>query len=221
MARWGFELDDEFGDERGDQIAASRRDAGERLVGKDRDEIVTVTVTDIADVVSVELAAGWKRSVDPRMLGHHVMEAVTAATARAMAARAESGALPRPPAATVDHGPLTRYDLMRLIDSVTTDIDRIRQHTALLIQEVTHVSRGGHVRLTGAGRRVRAVVMDTKWVWRVRSGEVASELTEALKTFCARAPRPGDLPRGNAIDELNALVADPACTLRRLGMPAD
>jgi hypothetical protein len=63
--------------------------------------------------------------------------------------------------------------------------------------------------------------MDTKWVWRVRSGEVASELTEALKTFCARAPRPGDLPRGNAIDELNALVADPACTLRRLGMPAD
>jgi DNA-binding protein YbaB len=216
MARWGFELDDE----RGGQVTARRRAAGEQLTGQDRDEVVTITVTDTADVVSVELAAGWKRSVDPRMLQHHVIEAVNAATARAMAARAESGTRPRPRTETVDHGPLTRYDLMRLIDAATSDIGRMRQHTARLTQEVTHESRGGHVRVTGAGRQVRAVAMDTNWARRVRHSEIAGELTDALKAFGARALRPDDLPRSTAIDELNALVADPARTLRRLGMPA-
>jgi DNA-binding protein YbaB len=215
MARWGFELDDEHG-EHGDRVVR-RRDAGERLTGQDRGEVVTITVTDTADVVSVALAAGWKRSVDPRTLQHHVLQALDAATARAMAARAGSGAPPR--AETVDHGPLTRYDLTRLIDSATADIDRVRQHTTRLAQEVTHESRGGHVRVTGAGRRVRAVAMDTNWVSRVRHSEIAGELTDALKAFGARAPRPGDLPRSTALDELHALVADPARTLRRLGMP--
>jgi DNA-binding protein YbaB len=215
MARWGFELDDE----RGDEIAVRREAAGERLTGQDRDKVVTVTVTDTADVVSVELAAGWKRSVDPRTLQHHVTEALNAATARAVAAQAKPAA-PESRTGVADHSPLTRYDLMRLIDAVTADIDRMRRHTARVTQEVTHESRGGHVRVTGAGQRVRAIAMDTNWVWRVRHGEIASELTDALKAFGARAPRPDDLPRGKAIDELKALVADPARTLRRLGMSA-
>lgn len=73
--------------------------------------------------------------------------------------------------------------------------------------------------VTGVGRQVRAVEMDPNWAWRVRDAEIVSELTDALKAFSARAPRAEDLPRSSAIDELTALVADPARTLRRLGMP--
>lgn len=219
MARWGFELEDQHEEERDDRAAVRRDAAGERLTGQDRDEVVTVTVTDTADVVSVELATDWKRKVDPRGLRHHVVEAVNAATARALAARAESPAQPEPRARTAEHGALTRYDLMRLIDAVTADTRRVVRYAARLNQEVTQSSGGGHVRVTGVGRQVRAVEMDPNWVWRVRDGEIVSELTDALKGFGARAPRPADVPRGSALDELNALMADPARTLRRLGMP--
>ncbi|GAB3451682.1 hypothetical protein [Actinophytocola sediminis] len=221
MKQWGFELDDREDDEPDARAAATGRAAAEELTGQDRDQVVTVTVTDLADVVSVALAAGWKAKVDPRSLERHVTEAVTAATARALAARVESPAPPAPSTRTAEHGPLTRADLRRLIDAATADTRQLARHTARVTQEVTQSSRGRHVRVTGVGRQVRSVAMDSHWAWRVPDGEIVSELTDALRAFGARAPRAGDRPRGSALDELTALVADPARTLRRLGMPID
>ncbi|WP_158880727.1 hypothetical protein [Amycolatopsis anabasis] len=219
MARWGFELDDESDY----AVAGAVRQEAAELIGRDRDEVVTITVTDTADVVSVALADGWKQKVDPRVLQHHVTEAANAATARALAARVESADLtrPKPPEVTpTGHGQLTRYDLMRLIDAVTADVERLARRAAELTnRQVAVRSRGGHVRVSGVGRQVRQVAMDPNWAWGARNGEIVSELTDALQAFNAGAPG-ADVPRGSAIDELTALVADPVRTLRRLGMPA-
>jgi DNA-binding protein YbaB len=223
MARWGFELDD---DELYDDMPASVQQderAGEAatLTGQDADGVVTVTVTDDGDPVSVALADDWKKKVDPRRLQQHVTEAVTTATARALEARMDSTDVTEPgplPVQSSGYGRLTTHDLQRLVDAATADIGRLTQLAAERRQPASARSRGGHVRVSGVGRRVDQVAVDSNWAWGARTSEITSELTDALTAFTAQAPS-GDLPRGTALDQLTALVADPTRMLRRLGMP--
>lgn len=84
--RWGFEEDDEWDGPNADEPTT---EIDEPLIGHDRDGIVTVAVTDAAEVVSVSLARNWKDSVDPRALHTHVLAAINAATMRALAKQVE------------------------------------------------------------------------------------------------------------------------------------
>lgn len=219
MARWGFELED---DELYDETARSvQQDA--TLTGQDSAGIVTIAVTEDADVVSVALADDWRKTVDPRRLHQHVTEAVNAATARALEARVASTDLTRPKPLTDQssgYGRLTTPDLQRLVEAATADLGRLAQRAAERTdRQVSVRSEGGHVRLSATGRRVHQLAVDSNWAWGARTSEITTELTDALTAFAAQAPR-GDLPRGSALDQLTALVSDPTRMLRRLGMPA-
>jgi DNA-binding protein YbaB len=228
MARWGFELDDEPENTRKAVQAPPAppeppdETAEEPLTGRDGDRIVTVKVNDAADVVSVTLAADWKTKAGARELQTHVLEAVTSATASALALQVESTDPTKPLAVgPTPQGALGPRDVMRLVEAAMQDVDQLTRFAARARQQVTVRSRGRHVRISGTGRQLSEVAFDPTWVWRVRNAEIVSELTEALKAFYAQAPRAEDLPRGSAAHELTALVADPKRMLSQLGLPVD
>jgi len=210
---WGFEEEDDPGDSPVDE---------ELLTGADADGIVTVAVDDAADVRSVRLGDGWQGNEVRRGLGARVVEAMSAATARAMAKQAERIDELVPAAATppVEQTPLTTEHVMRLLHEVTRDLSQFQQRLSTVVDEsVTVASGGGHVTVSGRRRQVGDVAIDQDWLYGARAPEVESELRDALTSFCARSSL-GELaggPQSGAISELMALVADPGAMVRRIG----
>ncbi|MBV9843704.1 MAG: YbaB/EbfC family nucleoid-associated protein [Kutzneria sp.] len=227
--RWGF---DEADDWEADGAASARgadADTQDVVTGTDPDTVVTVTLTPAAEVVSVKLAADWRRSVDPRALDASVLAAVNAATMRALARQVE--AVPpvaevRPPAPSTpggaDEPPLTRQDVLRLVDAVSTDLRRFSERISPVVDHpVSAESAGGHVTATASRGRVIGLSLDPGWVGSVRDSEIESELLDVLRQLHDKST-PAELtagPRSSAIAELTALASDPQRFLARLGLP--
>lgn len=213
---WGFEEADED-DARVDAPVTEE----EPLTGADADGIVTVTVDDTAAVRSVRLGDGWQDNAVRRGLGARVVDAMTAATVRAIARnaeRADDEPAP-PPAAAKQDGPITADHVMRLLHTVSTDLSQFRQRLSAVVDEtVTVTSAGGHVTVSGRQGRTGDVSLDQDWLYGARASEVESELREALTAFRA-ASSPGELaegPQSSAIGELMSLVSDPDAMVRRI-----
>jgi DNA-binding protein YbaB len=227
--RWGFEDAEEW-----EYEAASTKSPAEEpvdtVVGEDADRVVTVTVTRSADVVSVKLAANWQRLVDPRGLHFSVLAAVNNATMQALAAQVEeterNPAVPETagteqhPAAS-DDSRLTKEDVARLMDAVSTELDQFSRQLAAVVDRPARVeSAGGHVTGSSLRGQVLEVSIDPAWAGMARSSEIESELVEVLRALHS-AGAPGELangPQGSAIAELNALASDPQRLLRRIGL---
>ncbi|MGH3451769.1 MAG: hypothetical protein ACRDQW_13790 [Haloechinothrix sp.] len=228
--RWGFEEDDEWDDQNGDESTAV---TDEPLTGQDRDHIVTVAVNDAAEVVWVSLARDWKSSVDPRGLHTNVLAAMNAATMHALAKQVEqidmTGQPPvgtGTPSATSDHReelgdntPITKEDAIRLVDAASADLERyLAQASAIIDVSVTTTSAGGHVSVSGRQRQVLDVSIDASWAGSVRYSEIESELLDALTSFSTQSSL-GELaqgPQSSAITELMTLASDPQALVRRI-----
>jgi DNA-binding protein YbaB len=211
---WGFE-------EAEDVDEPAEPAADEPLSGADAGGVVTVTVDDTAAVVSVLLGDGWQDATVRRGLGARVVEALTAATARVMAKKAERIGEPAPRVSVSpdQDGPLTTAEVMRLMDAVSRDLAQFRQRLSAVADEtVTATSGGGHVTVSGRRRQAGDVSVDQDWLYGARASEVESELRDALTTFAGRSS-PGELaqgPKSAAISELLALVSDPQAMVHRL-----
>lgn len=227
--RWGFEEDDEPVVRTPPEPAANAA-ADDDIKGTDPDGVVTIAVTDAADVVSVKLKAGWRSLVSPRALHNSVLIAMNAATMLAVAKQAEridmtggeppgTGAPPPTSEAHPDERPITKEDAMRLLDAVTADLDQyMRQVSAVADKVVATESGGGHVRVGGQHRQVTEVTIDANWASGAPDGEIESELRDVLIRFTADSSV-GDLaqgPQSSAISELMNLVANPQQMVRRI-----
>ncbi|MPY96754.1 MAG: hypothetical protein GEU97_01925 [Actinophytocola sp.] len=230
--RWGFEEDDAepfVSYAQAPKQEQPTANHGDHITGHDADGVVTVAVTDDADVVAVKLTSGWRSSLDARALHSSVLAAMNAATISAMAARAErldemdpdsTGTAEVPPSSQpAEDRPVTAEDAMRLIDAVTADLGRFMQQvSAATDQVVTAESSGGHVLVTGRQRQATDVAIDPRWVVGARDSEIESELVDALASFTNKSSL-GDLtqgPQSTNIDELRRLVRDPQTLIRRI-----
>jgi DNA-binding protein YbaB len=220
---FGFEEGDEE-DHRPRRKQEPAADMADGLRGRDSDGVVTVTVDDSADVLSVALAAQWKQAVDPRSLGSAVTSAVNAATMQALAKQVERPVVEEPPSSPIpqhDGSRITLAEATRLMDAVTADLDRFKRQVAEVVdRSVTAESRGGHVRGTAQRGQVLDIAVDPAWAHTARTSELEQELLEVLRALRARSA-PSDLaqgPQSPAIAELIALVSDPNTLLRRVGL---
>ena len=225
---WGFdEAEDEY-----DPLRESAEEPEEELLtGKDSDAVVTVEVTDTADLVSVGIAAEWRETTDARNLGTKVVEAMNNATAAALAKQSES--IDMSAAETVgtetpstasqaneDERPFTMQDASRLLRAVRADLAQFKnQLSAVRNQTVTVESGGGHVTVSGMRRQVGSVSLDQAWLHGAAESEIESELRDGLASFIAKSTPDEQLrqgPQSSAISELQALVADPQAMIRRI-----
>ncbi|MEV1115095.1 YbaB/EbfC family nucleoid-associated protein [Actinosynnema sp. NPDC049800] len=220
---FGFEEGDEE-DRRPRRKQETAPDVADVLRGSDSGGVVTVTVDDSADVLSVTLASQWKQAVDPRALGSVVTSAMNAATMQALAKQVERPVTEEPPAPPIppqDSSRITLAEVTRLMDAVTADLERFKRQVAEVVDRpVTAESRGGHVRGAAQRGQVVDIAVDPAWAHTARNSELEQELVEVLRALRARSA-PADLTRGPqspAIAELTALVSDPNTLLRRVGL---
>jgi DNA-binding protein YbaB len=224
---WGFEEDEEEYDPL--REPADEPDE-ELLTGKDSDEVVTIGVTDTADLASVRLDPNWRDKVDPRALGTKVVEAMNAATIAALGKQSESidvrsqaagtGAAPATSQSIEDERPFSMEDALRLFRAVSTDLAEFKNRLSeVRNQTVTVESGGGHVTVSGMRRQVGSVSLDQTWLHGAAEREIESEVRDALTSFIAKST-PDDAmrqgPQSSAIDELRSLVADPQALIRRI-----
>lgn len=197
------------------------------LVGRDPDGVVTVAVGESATVVSVTLTRDWRRLIDPQALGSVVVTAVNTATMQAVARQVEqhppTAAEPvsAPAAPTFDDSRITPDYAMRLMDTVSADVERfMRQVDDAVERPVAVQSRGGYVRGTAQGGQVIELVVDPDWIKGARTTGIEDELLDVL-TALHRRSAPTDLaagPQSPAIAELTMLLSDPNTLLRRVGL---
>lgn len=196
------------------------------ITGTDPAGAVLITVNESADVLSVRLADDWKSAVEPRALQSSVLTAMNAATALALGRQVEraeeSPGTDVPPGTSQppqDDRPITKQDALRLLDEVTSDLERFMQQlSAISDQVVSTQSAGRHVRVSGKQRQVTEVDLDPSWVTAVPDGEIESELRDALVSFSQKSSV-GELaqgPQSLAISELQSLIANPHETVRRI-----
>jgi DNA-binding protein YbaB len=230
--RWGFEEDDGWDEDERNEDHPVVED-NELLAGQDPDRILTVRVTDMAEVRSVALDRDWKNSVDPRGVHVNVLAAMNAATMQALAKQVEQtdmsgrstvgfGAAPPGSEAggsTADDTPITQEDAIRLVDAATADLERyLSQAISIAHAVISAESSGGHITVSGRQRQIRDVSIDTDWVARARRSEIESELLDVLTSFGAKSSF-GELaqgPQSSAVTELVNLAADPQALVRRI-----
>lgn len=171
-SRWGFEEDEDDVDT--SLLGEPEEQDDEPIQGSDPDRLVTITVTDDAKPVAVALAPDWRTTSQPSALSTAVISAMSTATSMAMVRQAKrlnrgddpSGTLaasttsqPRPP-----ETPITKEDVVRLLDAVTEDLDRFMQQAKDIAErQVTVESGGGHVRVSGRARRIDEMPVDPTW----------------------------------------------------------
>lgn len=226
--RWGFEeADDE--DYNDDRLIEAARDEVDPIVGRDADGVVTITVTPTADIRSVELAADWRKSVDPRGLHASVLAAANTATMAALARQvelAERGPVdqerPMDTGTTTikpNASPLTRRDVQRLLDAVYEELDQFTDQMSMVVNQVVSVESGGrHVSGSARNGQVLHIAVDASWASTVRNTEIESELFDVLDQL-HRDSSPGELangPKGSAVSELMALASDPQEMVQRI-----
>ncbi|MBB5808701.1 DNA-binding protein YbaB [Saccharothrix ecbatanensis] len=221
--RFGFEDGDE--EDRSPPRSTEQPDRRQDLLaGRDPDGVVTVAVNDEAEVQSVTIAAQWRQSVDPRVLGSAVTQAANAAAMSALAKQVERPAetapqreMPPPQS----HERITPEQALRLMAAVSADLAEFTQRmTEAVDRPLTVESRGGHVRGTIHRGQVLNLEIDPAWTHSARVTEMQQEFLEVLRNLRAQNV-PADLaqgPQSPAITELTALVSDPDTLLRRVGL---
>lgn len=228
--RWGFEEAEDWEYEEPQETAAPSGEDFDApvIAGQDPDAIVTVNVSPAAEVLSVELATGWKRDVDPRGLHANVVAAANTATMQALAWQVEEVQQnpPTPPFgnaqnAPADESPLGTEDILRLADAVSVELERFTQQAATVIDhQISAESAGGHVQGSARNGQVLDVSLDSGWASGVRNSEIEHEITDVLRELHRRST-PGDLvtgPEGSAIAEIMGLLYDPQRLARRVGL---
>ncbi|OLF05800.1 hypothetical protein [Actinophytocola xanthii] len=198
--------------------------------GQDRSGTVHVVVDEAGAVVDARLDRDWYDSVDARVLGAAVLEAVDAAGVARLSAWAEavaeaqettgSTSVAPPP---VPAGPVHIDPPADLVDRLLTLLHRAGREaeaeakTAAAAEDyrrrlVRGSSDGGHVTVGMDGPRVVEVQIetDTRWIGTANHLEIASELRSAFEA--ARAAVAEAAPRrrsDSAIEELRALTDNP------------
>ncbi|MGO1049726.1 hypothetical protein [Crossiella sp. CA198] len=226
--RWGFEdADDWEPTPKAGRVPEPEATEPDGITGQDADRVVTVAVGELGEVLSVRLAADWRRSVDPRSLQGSVLSAANNATMQALAKQVDEvrqtdvPAWPsptRPPETT----PLTADAAFRLMDAVDAELATLTDRLASVQNQRTEVaSAGGHVRGTAMNGQVSTLTVDPYWADSARNPEIEGELIEVLRELRRRSTPDPELtkwPTSPAITELTALVSDPTLLLRRLGL---
>lgn len=221
--RWGFDEADDWEYESTRRTDAPAAEAVHALIGRDADGAVTVTVTPTAEVLAVKLAAGWRRSVDPRGLHFAVRSAANTATMQALARQVEQPqpVVPVQQVARQDETPITKEDALLLMAEVSADLARFTSAMGEVTNHpVVAESAGGHVRGSAKGGQVIELTIDPGWASGARESELESEVLEVLKALQSRgAPRElVNGPQSPAIAELTTLLTDPTTLLRRVGL---
>lgn len=225
--RWGFEEAEDWEYEQPAQTEEPVPD-NERLVGQDPDQIVSVTVSPSAEVLSVALDSNWTRVVDPRGLHSSVLAAANAATMAALSYQVEE-VQRNPPtvpafggqADPADESPLSPDDMLRLVDAATAEMTRFADQAATVVdRRITAESAGGHLSGSAVNGQVVDIAIDPAWAGSVRSTEIASEITDVLRQLHAAATPPEIIngPQGSAIAEIMGMLYDPQRLSRRVGL---
>lgn len=225
--RWGFEEAEDWEYEQPAQDEKPVPD-DERLVGRDPDRIVSVTVSPNAEVLSVVLDRDWTRTVDPRGLHTHVLAAANAATIAALAFQIEAVQRHPPTASTfggradlADESRLSPDDMLRLVDAATTEMTRFTEQAAMVIdRRIAATSAGGHLSGSSINGQVVDISIDPSWAGSVRSTEIASEIADVLRQLHAATARSEIVngPQGPAIAEIMGMLYDPQRLSRRVGL---
>jgi hypothetical protein len=149
------------------------------------------------------------------------MQALAGRIDQAAADPPAGGAAPVDRPGPPDNTPLTREDVLRLVDAVSADLDRFsRQLSDVVDHPVSAQSAGQHVSGSASGGQVTQLTIDFRWAGSARDSEIESELVDVLRTIQRRGS-PGELakgPQSPAIAELMELARDPHTFLRRLGL---
>ncbi|MCO1581352.1 YbaB/EbfC family nucleoid-associated protein [Crossiella sp. SN42] len=228
VERWGFEDADDWEPTPKRPLTPEPSVAEpDGITGQDADRVVTVSVGPMGEVLSVRLAADWRRSVDPRALQGSVLTAANNAVMQALAKQVEqteqTDVQPWPtPTAQPETTPLTTDAAFRLLDEVDAELATLTGRLdAVLNQPIEAESAGGHVRGGAMNGQVSTLTVDPYWAGSARNPEIEGELTEVLRELHRRGTSDPDLtrwPTSPAITELTALVSDPNLLLRRLGL---
>ncbi|WP_258343148.1 hypothetical protein [Saccharopolyspora gregorii] len=192
---------------------------------------MSIEVSDEGEVLSVALAADWKRRVDPRRLSTHVVAAANEATLRAATVQAERTPVDTPASAArsaeeaggiaASDDPITKDDAMQLISAVSADLDAFQQRLGATVGSTASAeSSGGHVRGTARQGQLLELVVDATWCSSARNAEIEGELAQTLESLRHRTSPPelAGGPDSPAISQLFALASDPQRLLRRLGL---
>jgi len=218
------------------RIFSVEQDAEKTFTGHDETETVTVSVNADGQVTDVELARGWDKAMDPRMLGAAVVEAVSAATVTRVTSWAdrvaEAGDEPEEPTPRPAPQPVTINPSTAVIEDMLYLLHRVGQETkpperrgrgeepAPARPRLTKgKSAGGHIVVALDGKTVAEVRVetDTMWVGGANHLEVASELRSAFEAAYRRAAQEAPARRtDSAVAELQALTADPQEFVARL-----
>lgn len=202
-------------------------EADDDAASPDDGPAVTVSVTEVGAVTSVVLAASWRRSVDPRELHSEVLSAANSAMMQALAnqvgqaEQTQGASTSGAPTGIPDTSPLSKHDVLRLVDAVSADLNRFTEQLSTRVEQtVSAESSGGHVRGSAQRGQILDVWIDSRWASSARNSEIELELTDVLKRL-GELSSPGDMmhgPQSQAINELRALASDPQLFLRRVGL---
>lgn len=219
------------------RIFSVEQDEAQTFSGQDETGLVRVDVNAAGRVTDVDLDAEWDRTIDARMLGAAVIEAVNAATVTRLSAWADRVAeaadepvertpAPAPQPITINPSGQMVEQMLYLLHRVGQEIKppepargRARDYDdeddvpAPVRKRLTKgKSEGGHVVVGLDGTTVAEVNIetDTMWVGGANHLEVSSELRDAFAAAYARADEQAAAPRtDSAVAELRALTADP------------
>ena len=213
--------------------------------GHDETQLVHTDIDAEGRVVDVRLDKDWDKTIDARMLGAAVIEAVSNATVSRVSSWAdrvaEASDEPVAPAPVQAPAPVTINPSEAMIDDLLYLLHRVGQEAPVTApppergrrrdydddDEPAPVrkrltkgrSEGGHVTVGLDGKTVAEVQVetDTMWVGGANHLEVASELRSAFEAAYRRAEEEKPQPRGtSAVAELQALTADPQEFVARL-----
>ncbi|GAA1030183.1 MULTISPECIES: hypothetical protein [Amycolatopsis] len=226
--RWGFEEAEDWEYEQSARAEEPVPDE-DRLVGRDPDRIISVTVSPGAEVLAVAVDRDWTRAVDPRGLHSSVVAAANAATMAALARQVEDVQRnpPAPPdfggsqSRSADESPLSPDDMLRLVDAATSEMNRFTEQAAAVVdRRLTAESAGGHLSGAAINGQVVDISIDPTWAGSVRSTEIASEIKDVLQQLHVATTPPEIIngPQGSAIAEIMGMLYDPQRLSRRVGL---
>ena len=221
------------------RIFSVEPDEARTFEGHDETELVHAEVDANGRVTDFRLDREWDETIDPRLLGAAVIEAVNAATAARVSSWADrvadaedEPAEPEPPRAAPE--PVTINPSAQTIENLLYLLHRVGQETAppeparrrdrdaydddeddavpVRKRLTKGKSEGGHVVVGLDGPTVAEVQVETDTIWVGTSNnlEVASELRSAFDAAYRRADEEAPARRSDsAVAELQAMTADP------------
>jgi len=207
--------------------------------GTDQTGSVRAVINSTGLVRSVAVEPEWRTALRPHELGGAVLAAVRAANKEQLTVWAgevqANDSAPQPvrtpapepehdvpsPAIGGEHAAAVE-EVFGLLDKMTKELAGITEGlTTLQTARTVGQSPGRHVTVTLTGKQLTQVEIDPPWTAQANHREITGEIRGAIKAAYEQARRTAaETLATSASTQLQALAADPAVFLRKLGLPA-